>query len=207
MLHTCLLNTNLIKIKLIQTLYNLNHIDFKTCQFRIYLHSTTALWNSHLLTLHRFLKDMSLSWHFLVMPKIVSHPSFSSELNNLFPMLSSEVLHFLTISSSLGSKTRFNVHSAGQTLVSTSCLDSVVCRRRGFSPCAALTLITTSPALILHPVACGAVCISQDRDFPWQDPTTVEDLFTGYLTESTWLLMSQILYFEVLVCSWFKRFR
>lgn len=207
MLHACLLNTNLIKIKLIQTLYNLNHIDFKTRPFRIYLHSTTALWNSHLLTLHRFLKEMSLSWHFLVMPKTVSHASFSSELNNLFPMLSLEVLHFLTISSSLRSKTLFSFHSAGQNLVSTSCLDCVACKSRRFSPCAALTLMKTSPAFIVHPVACGAVCISQDRDFPWQDPTTVEALFTGYLTESTWLFMPQVLYFEVLVCSWFKRFR
>lgn len=101
MLHTYLLNTNLIKIKHIQILYNLNHIDFKTHQFRLYLHRTTALQNSHLPTLHRFLKEVSLSWHFLVMPKIVSHPRFSSELDNLFPMLGSQVLHYLTISSSL----------------------------------------------------------------------------------------------------------
>lgn len=150
---------------------------------------------------------MSLSWHFLVMPKIVSHPSFSSELNNLFPVLILELLHFLTTSSSLGSKARFSVHSAAPNLVSTSCLDSVACGRRGFSPCAALPLMTPSPAFILHPAAWGAVCISQDRDFPWQDPGTVQDLFTGYLTESTWLFVPQILYFEVLVCSWFKRFR
>lgn len=39
-----------------------------------------------------------LSWHFLVMPKIVSHPGFSAEPDDLFPMLSSWVLHFLTIS-------------------------------------------------------------------------------------------------------------
>lgn len=161
MLHTCLLNTNLIKIQLIKILYNLNHIDFKTHQFRMYLHSTTALWNSHLLTLHRFLKELSLlSWHFLVMLKSVSHPSFSSELDKLFPMLSSQVLHFLQTSSSLGSKTQFSVHSAGQTLVSTSCLGSVGCGRRAFSPYAALTLMAASPAFILHPVAHGAVCIS-----------------------------------------------
>lgn len=146
------------------------------------------------------------------MPKIISHPSFSSELDHLFPKLSLRVLHFPAVSSSLGCETRFSVCSAGQTWVSVSCLDSVACGRRGFSPCAALTLVTASPAFILHPVGCGAVCVSlilpsQDRDFPWQDPTTTEDLFTGYLTESTWFFTPQTLYFEVLVCSWFKRFR
>lgn len=94
------------------------------------------------------------------MPKIVSHPSFSSELENLFPMLSLQVLHFLTISSSLGSKTQFSVHGAVQTSVSISCFDSMVCGRRGFSPCAALTPVTASPAFILHSLGCGAACIS-----------------------------------------------
>lgn len=191
MLHICLLNTNLIKIQLIQILYNLDHIDFKTHQFRIYLHSTTALWNSHLLTLHRFLKEMSLFWHFLVMPKTVSHPSFSSELDNLFPMLSLQVLHFLTISSSLGSKSQFSIHSAGQTLVSISCLDSV--EEGIFSLCCSHPYDSLTS---FYPASCGdqdpqdaplpvelfgspSYPSSQDRDFPWQDPTTVEDLFTG----------------------------
>lgn len=162
MLHTHLLNTNVIK----NNLYNLNNMHFRTCQFTIYLHSTTALWNSHLLlwltlTLHIFLKEFSVLFrHFLVMPKIVSHSSFPFELDNLFPMLSLWVLHFLTFSSSLGCETWFSVHSAGQTLFSTSCLDSVACGRRGFSPCVVLTLMTASPAFILHPVGCGAVCIS-----------------------------------------------
>lgn len=158
-----------------------------------------------------------LSWHFLVMPKIVSHPHFSSELGNLFPMLSLQVLSFLTISSSLGSEIQFSVHSAVQTSVSISCLDSTAHGRRGFSPCAALTPVTTSLAFILHSLgaflsvelfASPSYSSSQDRDLPWQDPTTVEDLFPGYLTQS--LLGSSLppaLYFEVLVCSWFKRFR
>lgn len=50
------------------------------------------------------------------MHKTVSHPSFSSELDNLFPTVSLLVLHFLIISSSLGSKTWFNVHSVVQTI-------------------------------------------------------------------------------------------
>lgn len=49
------------------------------------------------------------------MYKIVSHPYFSSELDNLFPTLSLLVLHFLIISSSSGSKTWLNFHSVVQT--------------------------------------------------------------------------------------------
>lgn len=57
-----------------------------------------------------------MSGCFLVMHKIVSHPYFSSELDNLFPTFSLLVLHFLIISVFLGSKTWFNVHSVVQTI-------------------------------------------------------------------------------------------
>lgn len=179
-------------------------MNFKTCQFRLYLHRTTALWSSHsrLLTLHRFLKEMSvLSWHFLVMPKIVSHPSFSSELDNVFPMLSLQVLHFLTISSSLGSETRFSVHGAVQTSVSISCLGSMACGRRGFSPCAALTPVTASPAFILCSLGCGAACISLILLLPRQGYSLARanhhggSLHRVFDTESTWLFTASNILF------------
>lgn len=129
-----------------------------------------------------------LSWYFL-MPKIATHPRFSSELDNLFPMLSWWVLHFLTISSSLGPA---GVLRAVQTSVSISCLGSVACGRRGFLP------VLLSPLWQpLQPFSCILLAVglfaspsdssSQGRDVPWQDPTTMEDLCTGCLTESAWL--------------------
>lgn len=70
------------------------------------------------------------------MHKIVSHPYFSSELDNLFPTLSLLVLHFLIISSSLGCKTWFSVHSVVQTINSTHILSWLhgIWEERIFSP-------------------------------------------------------------------------
>lgn len=100
-----------------------------------------------------------LSWHFLVMPKIVSHPGFSPELDNIFPMLNPWVLHLLTISSSLGCKTQFSVHSAGQTWFSILCLDPMAYGRGGFPP---LCCSHPSGSLSFYPASIGhgAVCIS-----------------------------------------------
>lgn len=148
------------------------------------------------------------------MHKVVSCPYFSSELDHLFPTLSLLILCFLITSSSLGSKTWFNVHSGVQIINSIQILSRFhgVWQERMFSmycsrPCNSLDSFYPAfswPWSCLHLTHTS----SQGGHSPSQDPAILEDVSMGCLTQSLLASsLSQPLYFELLVCSWFKRFR
>lgn len=132
------------------------------------------------------------------MPKIISHPRFSSEFNNIFPMPSLQVLQF-PMPSLQFLQQFFGIQGTVQCSQCSSNISFHILPwidgvwEEGISPCAALALVTSSSALTLHPLGCGAVCIPLILLLPRQGFSMARSNHCGgslhriFDTECTWL--------------------